>query len=249
MKQKRFSFFYLIFGGIHSLMANGYYNLFGDFPFFSVPIHMYFNSALFLHLFVLTHWKKLKPWWYLASVAFPGYWYLALAFIGSMSVIPYSIATRWVLPLFVNNVNLPLLDAGFNGLVLAISLHALYISVVGPKFGKELVHIDLRKETIDKSSQEDTVIEIDHHDKPLHTDESRVLRIFQITDPHLGTCMSKEKLKSLCQNIVDNRDNIDLVLITGDMETMDTHDDDHSLSEALSPLKQLKGRTIACLGK
>ncbi|KAG2385778.1 hypothetical protein C9374_002927 [Naegleria lovaniensis] len=64
----------------------------------------------------------------------------------------------------------------------------------------------------------------------------------------MGPYMSKKRLFKICQNIVHHKHHIDLVVITGDMETMDTHHDEDSLREALSPLKEISHKVVACLG-
>ncbi len=49
-------------------------------------------------------------------------------------------------------------------------------------------------------------------------EKGRKLRICQITDPHLGPLMSPERLRSICECIVDW--DPDLVLLTGDNITV-----------------------------
>jgi uncharacterized protein len=74
----------------------------------------------------------------------------------------------------------------------------------------------------------------------------RPLRLVQITDPHLGPFMSVERLARICQRAVEKSP--DLVLLTGDFLTMESQADPRLLEQALAPLKQLHGRTFACLG-
>ena len=78
------------------------------------------------------------------------------------------------------------------------------------------------------------------------THDERPLRIVQITDPHIGPFMSVGALRAICARAVAR--DPDLILLTGDLLTMESHRDPAWLAEALSPLKALEGRTYACLG-
>jgi predicted MPP superfamily phosphohydrolase len=73
----------------------------------------------------------------------------------------------------------------------------------------------------------------------------RPVRIVQITDPHLGPFMSVARLKSICARAVG--DDPDLVLITGDLMTMESENAE-VVAAALEPLKLLTGRVFACHG-
>ena len=74
----------------------------------------------------------------------------------------------------------------------------------------------------------------------------KVLRIFQITDTHIGIFKSVESLRKLCEKVV--KLNPDLVFLTGDFYSLETRNDNGALSIALSPLSKLKGKCYACLG-
>jgi hypothetical protein len=74
----------------------------------------------------------------------------------------------------------------------------------------------------------------------------RPLRIVQITDPHLGPFMSEARLRSFAERAV--RKDPDLVLLTGDFVTMESHDAADALARALWPLRELPGRVFACRG-
>lgn len=75
---------------------------------------------------------------------------------------------------------------------------------------------------------------------------SRPLRIVQLTDPHLGPFMSERRLRRLAQRAVDKSP--DLVLLTGDFVTMESHEAEAELTHALEPLRALPGRVFACMG-
>lgn len=73
----------------------------------------------------------------------------------------------------------------------------------------------------------------------------RPLRIVQITDPHLGPFMSVERLQQICRRAVEREP--DLILLTGDLMTMESHDVD-VVTRALAPLAAMRGRVFACHG-
>ncbi|MEZ4392646.1 MAG: metallophosphoesterase [Polyangiales bacterium] len=83
------------------------------------------------------------------------------------------------------------------------------------------------------------------HHVPGAKDE-RPLRVVQITDPHIGPFMSVATLHAICARAVAR--DPDLVLLTGDLLTMESQRDPAWLTAALAPLKALPGRVYACLG-
>jgi predicted MPP superfamily phosphohydrolase len=72
------------------------------------------------------------------------------------------------------------------------------------------------------------------------------LRVFQITDPHLGPWRSERSLEALCRRAVAA--DPDLVLLTGDYFTVEGAGTPEALGRALAPLRALSGRVYACLG-
>lgn len=74
----------------------------------------------------------------------------------------------------------------------------------------------------------------------------RPLRLVQITDPHLGPFMSEARLREIAERAVAAEP--DLVLLTGDFLTMESHEARASLAHALAPLKALEGKVFACRG-
>ena len=64
------------------------------------------------------------------------------------------------------------------------------------------------------------------------------LRIAQITDPHLGSFMSVERLRRVCQRGVASRP--DNVLRTGDFLTRESNGDHALLGQTLAPLREGK---------
>ncbi len=81
---------------------------------------------------------------------------------------------------------------------------------------------------------------------PTGRGEGPSLSLFQITDPHLGPFMSAERLRAVCEYAVSLEP--ELVLITGDLLTMESHADVDAVTYALEPLRELHGRVYACLG-
>lgn len=75
----------------------------------------------------------------------------------------------------------------------------------------------------------------------------RSVRIVQITDPHLGTMMSIDRLTTICEQTVTL--NPDIVLLTGDFFTVEAYSGkENTLARALAPLALISGKTFACLG-
>jgi predicted MPP superfamily phosphohydrolase len=68
----------------------------------------------------------------------------------------------------------------------------------------------------------------------------------QITDPHLGPFMPEAELRRIAEEAAAA--DPDLVLLTGDFLTMESHTATDVLARALSPLARLEGRVFACMG-
>ncbi|MBM4357768.1 MAG: metallophosphoesterase [Deltaproteobacteria bacterium] len=75
---------------------------------------------------------------------------------------------------------------------------------------------------------------------------ARPLRLAQLTDTHLGPFMSERRLRGIVERAVAS--NPDLVLLTGDFLTMESHHAREALARAFEPLRALEGRVFACLG-
>jgi len=108
----------------------------------------------------------------------------------------------------------------------------------------EYVKIDLREEPTTK------LIPVPYHisstDNISKEEKEKTLKICQITDPHLGTMMTKERLRGVCETIAGW--NPDLVLLTGDNITVESYFAKDEFAYAYEPLRKLEGRTFACLG-
>lgn len=76
--------------------------------------------------------------------------------------------------------------------------------------------------------------------------EERPLRIVQLTDPHIGPFMSVARLRRIAERAVAAKP--DLVFLTGDFLTMESHSDPDLLLTALEPFRALPGKVFACHG-
>jgi len=74
----------------------------------------------------------------------------------------------------------------------------------------------------------------------------RPLRIVQITDPHLGPWRPVHRLRQVIDDLVAREP--DLVVITGDLLTMEGAGSPGALARALEPLRRLPGRCFAIFG-
>lgn len=74
----------------------------------------------------------------------------------------------------------------------------------------------------------------------------RPLRIVQITDPHLGPWRPVHRLRRVIEDLVAQEP--DLVLLTGDLLTMEGAGSPGALADALAPLRRLRGRCFAVFG-
>ena len=82
--------------------------------------------------------------------------------------------------------------------------------------------------------------------RSVHRDHERPLRVAQLTDPHLGPFQSPDRLRRIVERIVATKP--DLVMLTGDFLTMESHRAEAELAYALEPLRALPGRAFACRG-
>lgn len=102
-----------------------------------------------------------------------------------------------------------------------------------------------RFEEIDISLDDTTIGALARHPRGDGRVE-RPLRVAQITDPHLGPFMSERRLRKIVARAVASKP--DLVVLTGDFLTMESHAAEGALTRALEPLNALPGRVFACRG-
>ena len=82
--------------------------------------------------------------------------------------------------------------------------------------------------------------------RPLAPVAGRVLRIVQISDPHLGPWQSVRRMQRRIDGLLANEP--DLVLLTGDFLTMEGHGSPGALAAAFEPLRRATGRCYAIFG-
>lgn len=107
---------------------------------------------------------------------------------------------------------------------------------------REIVRIVLDGETYPECSR----IPVERHRRRLPPLAERPLRIVQIADPHLGPWQPINRLKSRIEELLAHEP--DLVLITGDLLTMEGNATPGALTEALAPLQAARGRCFAIFG-
>ncbi len=73
-----------------------------------------------------------------------------------------------------------------------------------------------------------------------------LLRLVQITDPHLGPWQPVHRLKRRVRSLLEYEP--DLVLLTGDFLTMESRGSPGALEEAFAPLRSVSGRCFAVFG-
>ena len=182
------------------------------------PAFAYLQATVLIHFGSLIA-AQLRPAWWRALVSIPGLTFAAGAFLA----LPWAVAQAAGFPLPAPW--LPFLLATFG-------------TVQGLWPRREQVHIELGG---DRPEVEGVV----RHPRG-GPRTPRPLRLVQITDPHLGPFMSAGRLRQICQRAVEAGP--DLVLITGDLLTMESHAAVEALTFALEPLRALPGRGCACLG-
>jgi hypothetical protein len=236
---RRLQILYLVFGTIQTLVSYILYAHDDLFPIFGISIHLYLQTCVFVLLYRQFRFKKLKPFWYRMLLTWPASFYLG--------------STWFSLPLLLLIPVLSYFTMQARAIVAALSFMlgaiGMYNSLANPTFCGEEVCIDMTSDSEMKQP--------DKNDPFLHrvlaykgtVHKERNLNIFQVTDPHLGPFMSVKRLEKICKNIVNGvkAGEIDLVFFTGDMETVETHDDDEALIQALEPLKEINC-CYACLG-
>jgi predicted MPP superfamily phosphohydrolase len=191
------------------------------------PVAWYLQGAATIHFAALMR-ARLRKAPYRALISVPAHMWVA----GTLLAFPWAIAAAFGLPPF--GWWLPYL-AALIGVVQSLRTHM------------ELV--ELRLDGVDGGEAVQRSNSVSRH--PLHKappppEAARVLRVVQITDPHLGPFMSEARLHGICERAVAQEP--DLILLTGDFYTMEGSGTVHSLRRALAPLTAMPGRVFACRG-
>lgn len=187
------------------------------------PAVPYFQLAAAVQIMLLMWSPRMKPWPVRLLVHWPGSWFIAATFIA----FPWAIAAALGLP-----------------------PHGAWIPFAVAAGGL-LQSLWTREETVDLRLEPSTDAGpaprrfVEGLGAPADAESRRPLTIVQITDPHLGPFMSVERLRRICQRAVDRKP--DLILVTGDLMTMESHDVD-TVTRAIEPLRAYAGKVFACHG-
>jgi predicted MPP superfamily phosphohydrolase len=183
---------------------------------FTWPLRDYLQLSVYLNFLMFVR-PKLRPWPWRVLVNYPASFFAA----GTLLAWPVAIAVAFGAP----SIWL-LLPYGFALLGVAESLYTREtvrdVLLDGSDAGA------LRRYPLGK------------------TDGGKVLRIVQITDPHIGPFMSVRRLRRICERAVARQP--DLICLTGDFLTIESNRVPGALEEALAPLAAAKGIVFACLG-
>ena len=184
----------------------------------ALPAYAYLSAIVYLHFALLAR-PRLRPVWYRALVSMPA-----------------SFAARGELP------RDPVGDRGRVRRA-AVRLLRSRSVIAAPRPRAELSASAL--EETDLTVNDVAAPRLARHDLGSGRVD-RPLRLVQITDPHLGPFMSEARLHDIAARAVAAEP--DLVLLTGDFLTMESHDARDALTRALSPLAALPGKVFACRG-
>ena len=181
-----------------------------------LPLYIYLQMSVYVS-FMLLAYQRMRPLAFRILVGWPASWFLA----STMIAFPWALAVGF----------------GFQPQLLFIPYAISVFGFIDTFLSKpEIVQVVL-------GSQNAEVLARAPH---LKGTDPRPLRIVQITDPHIGSFMSVDRLKLICERAVAA--DPDLVLLTGDFLTIESNQDHALLGQALAPLKNLPGRCFACFG-
>jgi predicted MPP superfamily phosphohydrolase len=232
---------YLVLGGVQTTLSHFLFSSNAVFPLLGFPGHMILQTGLFYHLLSMSRHRTLKSLWYRTAITWPVLWYFAATWFGLPFAPLVPLASYFGYKI----------QTAAAAITFSLGALGMYQSLVNPAFGKELVSIDMRptSKMIQPRDQEPHLHRVVAYNK-LEDAQEKHLNIFQITDPHLGPFMSVDRLRGICENATQAVESgqLDLVFLTGDMETTETYDDENALHEALEPFKRIPGKVYACLG-
>jgi uncharacterized protein len=185
-----------------------------------LPLYVALHGLVFVQFALLAR-PQLRPRWYRALVSVPGSWFAA----GTFLALPWAVVA----------------GLGWGSRTFVIPYVVALLGLVGT----------LRRR------REEVLLVLDDTPAPRLARHPRVapgapaasarpLRIVQITDPHLGPFMPEAELRRIAEEAAAS--DPDLVLLTGDFLTMESHAASEVLARALAPLARLEGRVFACMG-
>ncbi len=184
---------------------------------FAAPAFVVLHAAVCVHSLALVR-PRMRPLAYRALVSIPASFFSA----GTLLALPWAV-------LFAFGF-----EPGFLWVPYAIALIGV------------LQSLSTREEEVNIVVSDGQVVDGVRRFVPKQAHSERPLRIFQITDPHLGPFMSVERLRRICERAVQRQP--DLVVLTGDFLTMESQGDPELLASALEPLSAVPGRVFACRG-
>ena len=195
----------------------------------------YAMVALLLHMASMVR-ARLRPFIVRILVNGPGQTFLAAG----------ALAGAWLLLLLP--VRLVLLALGFEdaldamrGLDLVPFGLAIAFAISSPRLRRETVDVALEGEGPERVTR----VPVPRH-RGIQAPRPGVLRIAQVTDPHLGPWQSIGSLQRILEDLLAR--DPDLVLLTGDYLTMEGNGTPGALAEALRPLRKAPGRCFAIFG-
>lgn len=262
--QKRFAKFFLS-------IVLGMNTLFYCVAFWSLPEHtiiidlfrlvaLYCNMALLVQFALSVLHGKLRPTLFRIFITYPAFWFSGCCLVGFLTSIVLNRVVLapvyiWLIPALRTEYYWQVLNCACALFSLAAASMGLYQSLEHAT-GEEIVEIDLRSEVLitNKKSTPYTGLErvpcrtyklpASQHGELYNTSGQRnFLTIFQMTDVHLGPCMSVQRLKQICENAVKLQP--DLILLTGDLDTMECRNSPEALKEGLAPLKAYQGKVFS----
>jgi len=175
-----------------------------------------------LHFGALIFSRRPRPFLFRWLISIPGMWFVAATFLA----LPWLIVSAFGVPPY--GAWIPFVLAG--------------IGVVQSLWTREEtldVRLDNDRDAGDLARYPEIVT------RSVGTPDGRPLSIVQITDPHIGPFMSIARLQRICERAVER--NPDLILITGDIMTMESQNVETVLA-ALKPLARAEGKVFACHG-
>jgi hypothetical protein len=186
------------------------------------PLILYLQVAICLHVAYLLVRPSLRSKAFRALVSIPGLYFSAASFLA----LPWGLAAA----------------LGYDPVLVSLPFGLCLLGVAQTLITRrEIVDIQLDGTLVDGLQRWPGALDR----RGGSPGAGRPVRIVQITDPHLGPFMSVARLKSICARAVG--DDPDLVLITGDLMTMESENAE-VVAAALEPLKLLQGRVFACHG-
>jgi uncharacterized protein len=190
-------------------------------PYFgaALPAAVAFHSAVYANFIFLSR-PRMRGLWFRVLVSWPGAFFLG----GTALALPWALVIA------------------FGG-----APHALFVPYALALVGLlQSLGVRIRRgERVELALGGEAAQHLAPHPRGM-PNQSRPLRLVQITDPHLGPFMSVERLRAIAEDAVVAKP--DLVLLTGDFLTMESQGDAALLQRAFAPLQQLPGRVFACHG-